>query len=36
MSVVGGAIVGGEMGAESLAQTVLVEGGLGEMRGNSK
>ena len=29
MSVVGSAIVGGEMGAESLAQTVLVEGGLG-------
>jgi len=29
MSVVGSAIVGGEMSAEGLTQTVLVEGGLG-------
>lgn len=29
MAVVSGAIVGGEMGAESLTETVLVEGGLG-------
>jgi len=32
MTVVGSAIVGGEMSAESLAQAVLVEGGLGDKR----